>query len=136
MRRPYGGWELGLSPRTINSFRQNSPELVVRDAQALLGLDERECEVLRDILLARGINKWLKARRDIIRLKSDTKAAIKAMLSDYDKTDPAQKATLKLLMQYQRALRRICHQSRWVIWPRIANAAQAERHLTIEGTRA
>ena len=132
MRTAEGGWENGLNPETINNFRQNTPELVIRDARRMLSLNEEQCQILRDILLARGINKWLKARRDIIRYKEKVKESIKYIQSTYKKGDVAQKATLQVLNLVRRDLRIICHQSRWVIWPEIATASKAEKRIEIK----
>ena len=132
MRTAEGGWENGLNPSTINNFRQNTPELVIRDARRMLSLNEEQCQILRDILLARGINKWLKARRDIIRYKEKVKESIKYIQSTYKKGDVAQKATLQVLNLVRRDLRIICHQSRWVIWPEIATASKAEKRIEIK----
>lgn len=133
MRKPQGGWEEGLAPETINNFRQNSPELVIRDAKRMLGLNDKQCEILRQILLARGINKWLKARRDIIAFKHEIKEEIKELQFRYEKWNPVHKATLKLMNKYRQRLRKICHQERWVEWPNIANPSKAEKQLTIKG---
>lgn len=136
MRTERGGWENGLSPETINNFRQNSPELVIRDARDILGLNDDQCETLRKILMARGINKWLKARRDIIRLKHDVKADIVKLHSNYRKWCPEDRASIKLLNSFRERLRRICHQPRWVEWPNIASAAKAEKQITVKGPTA
>jgi len=136
MREPFGGWERGLSPASINNFRQNSPELVVDDARRMLGLDPEQCATLRQILLARGINKWLKARRDIIRLKHDVKGQIKVLLADYQRWNPAHKAMLKALMFWRERLRAICHQPRWVEWPRLRTASKCDGRFVVKSKGA
>lgn len=133
MRKPLGGWENGLTPETINNFRQNSPELVIRDAKRMLKLTDDEGEILRQILLARGINKWLKARRDIIKLKDEIKIEIKKLQQTYEKWNPEHKTRLKMLNYFRQRLRKICHQPRWVEWPQIASAEKAEKLLKIDG---
>ena len=133
MRGLQGGWEKGLSPETINGFRQNSPELVIRDAKNFLNLDDGQCEVLRKIMLARGINKWLKARRDIIAFKHEIKAEIIELHQVYEKWNPVHKAVLKVLNKHRHRLRKICHQERWVEWPPIADASKATKKLVIKG---
>ncbi len=80
MHSELGGWEYNLSPDTIYSFRQNSPELIIRDAKRMLHLNDDQLEILRRILLARGVNKWFKARRYIIKLKHAIKKQIRAVL--------------------------------------------------------
>ena len=132
-RQPLGGWENGLSPQTINSFRQNTPELILRDLQRELGLSDSERTVAQNVLMARGVNKWLKARRDIIHLSHATREAIKIKHLTYNKSDPVQKARLKMLVWFRSELRKICHQPRWVEWPKIADAGSAEKRLVVKG---
>jgi len=127
------GWDLGLNIKTINNFRQNSPELIVRDAKVLLRLDEEQCQILRKILLARGVNKWLKARRDIIRLKHEIKQQIINLNKIYEKWNPSHKATLKMLNYFRQELRKICHQPRWVEWPSLTRPNKAEKFIIIKG---
>ena len=137
MRQPLGGWENGLSPETINNFRQNSPELVIRDAKEMLGLDDDQCNVLKNILLARGINKWLKARLDIIKLKNDIKDEIVELQKIYQKWNPAHKQTMRILTRVRSDIRAICHQNRWVEWANIASAEKArKRGFIIRGKRS
>ncbi|MBU4332133.1 hypothetical protein KKD19_01240 [Patescibacteria group bacterium] len=137
MREKLGGWEHGLEPETISCFRQNTIELVIRDARWMLGLDEEECEKLRQIMLARGVAKWFKARRDVIRLKAEVKGMITDLQPNYDKHNPVHKERLKLLNWFRQELRTICHQPRWVEWPRgIATAAKAEKGIVVKGPRA
>jgi hypothetical protein len=133
IRNTLGGWERGLSPQTINSFRQNSPELIVRDARRMLNLNDEQCEILRQILLARGVNKWFKARRDIIKLQHELKKQIKEFQKKYHKWDPVHKASLKLLNDFRERLREICHQPRWVEWPKIADPREAEKEIVVKG---
>ena len=133
MRNELGGWEKGLSPKTINSFRQNSPELIIRDAQRMLDLNEEQCEVLRQILMARGVNKWLKVRRDIIKLQHELKDEITRFQKVYRKWNPVHKVTLKLLNRFRNRLRKICHQPRWVEWPRMGDPKEAEKKWVVKG---
>ena len=135
-RERFGGWEHGLSPETINNFRQNSPELVIEDARRMLGLTAQQGETLRDILLARGINKWLKARRDLIALKCELKGAIHRICAAGVKGNAAQKAYLKALMTVQGRIRAICHQARWVEWPHLRTAAKADGRYVVRGPSA
>ena len=133
MRHELGGWERGLSPETINCFRQNSPELIIRDARRMLNLDEEQCEVLRKILLARGVNKWFKARRDIIKLQHQLKERIIALNNNYQKSNPVHKTSITLLNEFRESLRDICHQPRWVEWPKVADLREAEKKIVVKG---
>ncbi|MCI0692780.1 hypothetical protein L0337_12350 [candidate division KSB1 bacterium] len=132
MHSELGGWEHGLSPDTIYSFRQNSPELIIRDAKRMLHLDDDQLEILRRILLARGVNKWFKARRDIIKLKHEIKKRISELLGRYKKWERVHKTELKLLNSFYERLEVICHQPRWVEWPRIADPREAEKKLVVK----
>jgi hypothetical protein len=133
MRNELGGWERGLSPETINNFRQNSPELVVRDARRMLELNDAQCEILRKILLARGVNKWLKARRDIIKLQHELKVRIIVLNQSYEKRNPVHRTSMKLLTEFRERLRQICHQPRWVEWPKIGDVREAEKKIVVKG---
>ena len=132
MHSELGGWEYGLSPETIYSFRQNSPELIIRDAKRMLHLDDDQLEVLRRILLARGVNKWFKARRDIIKLKHEIKKRIREVTGRYKKWNPVHKLELALLNYLYERLESICHQPRWVEWPPIADPREAEKNLVVK----
>ena len=111
-----------LTPRTIWNFRQNHPELVVRDLRDYLGLDEAACAFVRRVLLARGVNKWLKVRRDLIAYKKQLKHELKAT----DAERLASKGTpryrelterLKLLQRVRGDLKALCMTDRWQVWP-------------------
>ena len=137
MRNKFGGWEYGLSPDTINNFRQNCPELVIHDARRMLLLSDNQLELLRKILLARGVNKWLKARRDIITLKHETKTLIKKLSKEYNRDDPTHRECMKLLVYMRTQLREICHQERWVEWPKtVCTPSRAYKQLVIKGKKA
>jgi len=122
-----------VTPQNIYNFRQSNPELVIKDAREFLGLSEAQCEALRTILLARGVNKWLKARRDLIAYKKQLKHEIKAIeaLKIEVKSELregrnyrlyyryiALREKLKLLQRIRADLKSICETPRWQIWPR------------------
>lgn len=117
---------LHVTPETIENYRQNNPELVIRDAADYLGLSEEECDGLRKILLARGVNKWLKVRRDLIAYKKRVKHQIKELharrmdakaAGRYHEANGLWHAE-KALIQVRADLCRMCKSARWVIWPR------------------
>ena len=66
-----------MTPKNIVSMRQNNPELIVQDCIKEFGFNEEQSERLRLILMARGINKWLLARRKFIKLKHTIKERLK-----------------------------------------------------------
>jgi hypothetical protein len=94
-----------VNERTIWSIRQNHPELVVQDCRIEFGLNDKQCDRLRFIMMSRGINKWLLARRKFITLKHDMKILLK---------NPKR---LDFLKAYER-MQNICKMPRWVEWPK------------------
>lgn len=112
-----------LSPETIWSFRQNHPELVVRDLRDRLELDEEQCQIVRDSLMARGINKWLKVRRDLIAYKKQIKNQIAEIEHDrikLPKHSPERKELLirqNCLKKIRKDLKTMCMTERWQEWP-------------------
>ena len=114
-----------VSKENIWNFRQNNPELVIQDAKEFLCLDDEQCQVLRDIMLARGINKWLKVRRDLIAYKKQIKHRIRelnelipqlkrqAKWGEYR----VERQELKTLMVVRGNLKSLCMTDRWQIWP-------------------
>lgn len=106
---------MGLNERTIWSLRQNHPELVVKDCQKEFGLTEPQCERLRQIMMERGINKWLLARRKFIALKHD----MKTIIPELQKTKEVDgKMLRKEFLSVYNQMQRICKMPRWVEWAR------------------
>ena len=125
-----------VSPKTIWNFRQNNPELVVQDAKNAFSLNDSQCETLRIILLARGVNKWLKVRRDLIAYKKQIKHMIKQKQADIvvnkclmsktpyksvgfyklSREGLALKRGLKMLEGVRASLKSLCMTDRWQIW--------------------
>lgn len=113
-----------VSRRTIWNFRQNSPELVVRDLRDYLGLNEEQCQFVRTVLLARGINKWLKVRRDIIAYKKQIRNEIKDTEQARAKEQPTSLKRKELLVRSKTlqsvrcTLKQLCMTDRWQPWPK------------------
>jgi len=112
-----------ISEKTIWNFRQNHPELVVRDLQEHFKLSDEDCEVVRRILLARGVNKWLKVRRDLIAFKKQLRNLIKAIECEREalwKGHPRRRQLLEKSKapQYCRSiLKKLCMTDRMQVWP-------------------
>ncbi len=126
-----------VSEKTIWNFRQNNPELVIRDAREHLKLDEEQCEALRIFMLARGINKWLKVRRDLIAYKKMIKHTICIMHKKLEQHNKNIKQTtfkskefyvlsserkiikkiLNIITNIRHDLKVLCNSDRWVLWP-------------------
>ena len=68
------------NPSNIWNFRQNHPELVIRDCIQYGAMTPYQLEVVRQSMLCRGINKWLKVRRDLIAYKKQIKHEIKQLM--------------------------------------------------------
>jgi hypothetical protein len=65
-----------VNERTIWGLRQNHPELVVQDIMREFSLQPCAAGRLRAILMERGVNKWLLARRRFIDLKHRLKTVV------------------------------------------------------------
>lgn len=98
-----------LSPENIWMERQNKPSLVVRDiTRRYPGVDP---EFVYDVLLRRGVFKWLSVRRDIIKLKESWRAVIREL--NRHKTQK-EKGYLAAMERCRMQLRKLCHSNRWV----------------------
>lgn len=78
---------LDVTPSNIWCFAQNHPELVVKDVlskseEIKLGSKEILQNIVRKSLLARGINKWLKVRLDLIQYKRAIKHMIRKKMKE------------------------------------------------------
>jgi hypothetical protein len=103
----------GVNEHTIWGLQQNHPELVVQDCRWEFGLTEEQCERLREILMERGVNKWLLARRQFIALKHDLKDTIRELQKT--KSMDGRELRKTLLSVYAR-MQHICKMPRWVEW--------------------
>ena len=116
-----------VTPQNIWNFRQNNPELIIQDARNYLGLNKEQCQILRIILLARGVNKWLKVRRDLIAYKKQLKHKIKAIekirlcYPKRTKENLIYMQISKTLQQVRSTLKCLCKTDRWQIWPQLGS---------------
>lgn len=137
--------DLDIIKYKIENYRQNYPELVIQDAKNYLNLNDEQCEILRNVLLARGINKWLAVRKDLVTYKTTIKKEITKLcnelhnvrmeLRNYPKMTRGEmsheefkkwrnigkkrvemKYRLKCLNEVQKELNKMCHSPRYVIW--------------------
>ena len=110
-----------LSPETIWMFKQNRPSLVVRDVCSL-PVEKIVPTEVENILLKRGVNKWLRNRREIIKLKNRMKNDITGTLAEMRAARQEKnwhhhqylRGQLKILMRVREELRTICKSERWV----------------------
>ena len=115
-----------VNEKNINNFKQNKIKYLVKDF-AEHGVPE---EVTKEILLKRGINKWLANRTAIIKLKDEIKKEIKNTLAFMKVLEHAeicfckltgkkneiyrkQLGRLQALEETRKEIRKICHSSRW-----------------------
>ena len=118
-----------VTPTNIPAYPQNRVELIVNDI-AKLGV---EPIAVQRVLMARGVNKWLEARRAIIGLKHSLKGRVTETI-DYivatkrQKARPGEHGTtrreclnrlyfargyLKAIEEIRARLRAICRMHRW-----------------------
>jgi len=116
-----------LNPTNIVSMRQNNPELVVQDCIREFDLTDKQAERLRLILLARGINKWLFARRKFIKLKHKVKERLKCTDTNSEQYQIYQ--WLNVEMQ------NIAKTPRWVEFPQTTthNFKNIESKIVVKG---
>lgn len=103
-----------LNSKSINHARQNKPTLIVND-MARVGVDP---SYAYHSLLKRGVFKWFKARREVIRLKNALKDKIRMSIDEQKATrSGARKQYIrgyrKALEECRKELRLICHQPRF-----------------------
>lgn len=126
----YAGLVNLLTPQRIWCIRQNKPRHIVRDL-AEWGVPEG---VAHNILLARGVYKWLSVRRRLIKLKNTWKENIKY---SHEMTRAAKRIQDKELQEFWRGYRKgmeecradvrnLCHSERWQAQD---DDAEAQRHL-------
>ncbi len=105
-----------LTKSTIWNEKQNKPSLIVNDLVEQFGISR---DVVYEILLRRGVFKWLACREDIIRLKEDIKAELRELYIRQARTPRRssrwyeQKGRIKALEQVRQRIREICHSQRW-----------------------
>lgn len=116
-----------INEKNIVCERQNNPELVIEDCRKEFGLSEKQCDKLRFILLKRGINKWLYARRKFIKLKHEVKELLKGETIKSEKW--------KLLQYINMQMQNIAKTPRWIEFPKTTthNWRNIEKEIVIKG---
>ena len=99
-----------MNPETIWNEKQDHPELIIQDAREFLGLNEYGLEILRMILLRRGVNKWMYARWRFIELKHQVKDMLKREIPGTPR--------YRLIQFIYVPMQHIAKMSRWVEWGR------------------
>ena len=100
---------MNCNRKNIWEFKQNKPSLIVKDiAEKYPDIDT---DFLYEVLLRRGVFKWLSVRRDLIKLKNIWKKEIR-LLNDTKKTSK-EKGYLNSLVKCRQDVRKLCHSERW-----------------------
>ena len=110
---------LDVSRANIDGMAQNRVSLIARDLVGL-GVDERDA---RKVLMGRGVNKWLGARRRIIRYKHRLRRDVSNIIGEIQAAKHSGnrlelerlRGRLETTQACLAALRDICHMPRW--WP-------------------
>jgi hypothetical protein len=99
-----------MNAKTIWAERQNKPTLIVRDLAPYV-----EADKVYEVLLRRGVFKWLSARRKLIKLKNIWCDRITQSIVDqkasYNKA--YYRGYRKALEECRAEVRAICHGERW-----------------------
>ena len=118
-----------VTPNTIWNEKQNIPELIVQDIIAEFDLPVDAGDKIRMILLRRGVNKWLWARRLFIQFKHEIKDQLKDAFAN-------NRPERKLLQSINARMQNIAKIPRWVEWPpRTHNWKKIEPEIVIRGRR-
>ena len=122
-----------VNENTIWNMRENNPELVVRDCIKIFGFTEEQADILRYVLMVRGVNKWLLARRKFIKLKHK----VKEMLNNERKKGRFNMNVdrFKVLQFINTEMRHIARMPRWVQWGKSVsrNWKNVEKNIVIRG---
>ncbi len=112
--------------------KSENPELIVIDAVAEFNLNEEQAEKLRKILMYRGVNKWLYARRLLIDFKHKVKEVLR---EESQKSNNKEK--INLLQWINAGLQNIAKQPRWIEWPQTVTHDwdKIERDIIIKGKK-
>ncbi len=117
-----------INEKTIWNSKQNHPELIVEDCKKEFGLNEKQCDKLRFILMNRGVNKWLYARLKFIELKHK----VKEILYKSDFKDSQLRKKFKKIYE---EMQNIAKCPRWVEWGkhRHKNMRKNKEKIIIKG---
>jgi hypothetical protein len=102
--------------------------MVVRDLQKAWNLNEVQAEYIRYVMLTRGINKWMYARRKFIDLKHIVKRRMKQAEIGSDR--------FHIYEELNEKMQHIAKTPRWVEWPKtIHNSLENAQKEVIVKTR-
>lgn len=96
-----------ISRKNIWNFKQNKPTLVVEDiCKEYPNVDP---DFVYNVLLKRGVFKWLSVRRDLIKLKNEWKRIVVILNR---KKNREEKGFLKAVEMCRKSVRKLCHSDR------------------------
>ncbi len=118
---------LEATRENIWNYRQNKPSLIAEDFEELTMLPKRMC---LKILMARGVFKWFRVRRELIRLKESWKKQITmlqgAIQNNKETINLKERSTYAdhynhgyakgyhdALTECRNQIRLLCHSQRW-----------------------
>jgi hypothetical protein len=110
----------GNNVADIDNYRNNHPELVVRDLREYV-----DPQLVRQVLKFRGVNKWLRVRRLLINLKHRWLAEIHELeterreakaAGDYKRATKIS-ARIETLADCRQQVRSLCHSPRDIDFP-------------------
>jgi len=124
----FGDWEnwrfyyrkyldCGVLPELVNQYRQNYPDLIVRDLMSEIS----NSNLVYATLLRRGVNKWLFVRTLLIRYKKLVKewykeAEKKMQKANNEYAKAYWKGYRDAMFKVRADLKALCNTPRYVIW--------------------
>ena len=90
----------------IQNFAQNKPTLVVKDI--IEKYPNIDTDFIYEVLLKRGVFKWLAVRRKLIKLKDVWKTEVRKLNEKNYRTDK-EKGELRTLIKCRAEIRKLCH---------------------------
>jgi len=99
---------MNCTRENIWEFKQNKPSLIVKDIKEKY--PEIEEEFIYEVLLKRGVFKWLAVRRDLIKLKYIWKKEITKLNKQKNYKE---KGYLEAIEKGRKEVRILCHSERW-----------------------
>lgn len=99
---------MNCTKENIWNFAQNKPSLVVKDI--IEKYPNVDPDFVYEVLLRRGIFKWLAVRRELIKLKNTWKEEITNLNRKKTKEE---KGYYKALLKCRADIRKLCHSDRF-----------------------
>ena len=94
--------------KNIWNFAQNKPSLIVKDITEKYG--NVDPDFIYEVLLRRGVFKWLAVRRDLIRLKNVWRDEVTRLNRKKTNTE---KGYLRAIERCRAEVRALCHSDRF-----------------------